>query len=129
MGSIVCRCRGRIAGLAVLILAAGLLHPGPADAHAIVLESVPAPGAEIPGPTLDVMVQFNNRVDPARSQLILERPDGSAAPLAIQPQRSEDRLEAVVEDLAPGGYTLIWQVLSVDGHVTRGTLPFSITAP
>ena len=129
MASIVCRRRGCIAGLVALILAAGLFHPGPIDAHAIIVDSVPVPGAAVPGPALEVMIQFNSRVDAARSQLVLERPDGSAAPLAILPQRSEDRLEAAVEGLAPGDYTLIWQVLSVDGHITRGTLPFSVTAP
>ena len=129
MASIHRRRRGCIVRFVALILAAGLCHPAPVDAHAIVLDSVPAPGDAVPGPALEVMIQFNSRVDAARSQLVLERPDGSAAPLAILPQRSEDRLEAAVESLAPGDYTLIWQVLSVDGHITRGILPFSVTAP
>jgi methionine-rich copper-binding protein CopC len=31
--------------------------------------------------------------------------------------------------LAPGNYTIRWQVLAVDGHITRGDVPFTVTAP
>jgi hypothetical protein len=47
----------------------------------------------------------------------------------ILPSASADRLDANLRDLTPGAYTLIWQVLSIDGHITRGTLPFSVVAP
>jgi methionine-rich copper-binding protein CopC len=36
-------------------------------------------------------------------------------------------LEANVT-LAPGAYTLHWQVLAVDGHITRGNVPFTVDA-
>jgi methionine-rich copper-binding protein CopC len=29
-------------------------------------------------------------------------------------------------DLAPGQYTLRWQALALDGHITRGDLPFTV---
>lgn len=112
-----------------LILATASLFAGHADAHAIVVESVPAPGAAIPGPTADLTIRFNSRIDAARSELVLQRPDGTASPLAILPQQSNDRLDAKVDGLTPGEYGLQWQVLSVDGHITRGTLPFSVSAP
>jgi methionine-rich copper-binding protein CopC len=112
-----------------LALAVGSLFAGPADAHAIVVDSVPAPGAAIAGPTADLTIRFNSRIDSARSELVLKRPDGTAAPLAILPQESDDRLDAKADGLTPGEYSLQWQVLSVDGHITRGTLPFSVSAP
>jgi len=31
--------------------------------------------------------------------------------------------------LSPGGYVVRWQVLAVDGHITRGDVPFTVTGP
>jgi hypothetical protein len=32
-------------------------------------------------------------------------------------------------DLTPGRYVVHWQVLAVDGHITRGEVPFTVTEP
>ena len=32
-------------------------------------------------------------------------------------------------DLTPGAYIIRWQVLAVDGHITRGDVPLTVTAP
>jgi methionine-rich copper-binding protein CopC len=29
--------------------------------------------------------------------------------------------------VAPGAYVLRWQVLAVDGHITRGDVPFTVS--
>lgn len=119
----------RASALLTLALLAGLLAPVAATAHAIVMESVPVPGAELAGPAVDFMLRFNSRIDAARSEFVLLRPDGTSEPLALLPQDGEDRLAARAEGLAPGAYRLHWQVLSVDGHITRGDLPFAVKAP
>jgi len=31
--------------------------------------------------------------------------------------------------LAPGAHVLRWQVLAIDGHITRGDVPFTVVAP
>ena len=31
--------------------------------------------------------------------------------------------------LAPGAWRLRWQVLALDGHITRGDIPFTLRAP
>jgi methionine-rich copper-binding protein CopC len=38
-------------------------------------------------------------------------------------------LAALVSGLAPGQYRLRWQVLAIDGHLTRGDIPFTVKAP
>jgi methionine-rich copper-binding protein CopC len=35
-------------------------------------------------------------------------------------------LSATLTGLVKGAYELRWQVLAIDGHVTRGKLPFQI---
>jgi hypothetical protein len=31
--------------------------------------------------------------------------------------------------LTPGVYVLRWQVLAIDGHITRGDVPFTVMEP
>jgi methionine-rich copper-binding protein CopC len=38
-------------------------------------------------------------------------------------------LAAQVLGHAPGKYRIRWQVLALDGHITRGDIPFIVTAP
>lgn len=78
---------------------------------------------------LDFRLQYNSRIDAARSRLELDGPDGGARPLTIKAGDSLDSLVAHADSLAPGQYRLHWQVLSVDGHITRGDIPFEVTPP
>lgn len=105
-----------------LLLLALLLMPGTAGAHAILLDSQPAArGVAAPG-AVRIMLRFNSRVDHARSRLAL-RSGGRERVLQIVTPGADDVLEAQA-DLAPGDYVLRWQVLAVDGHITRGDVPF-----
>jgi len=105
----------------------GLLLPSTAHAHAILLDSQPAArGTAAPG-TANVVLRFNSRVDHGRSRLAL-RTGGREQVLRVAPTGADDVLEAQV-DLQPGDYVLRWQVLAVDGHITRGDVPFQVKAP
>ncbi len=41
----------------------------------------------------------------------------------------EIELRATASGLRPGTYKLRWQVLAIDGHITRGDIPFRVTTP
>lgn len=111
----------------LLLLFAMLLIPGMASAHAILLDSQPAArGVALPGP-VRIVLRFNSRIDQGRSRLAL-RTGGREQVLAIAAAAPDDVLEARA-DLAPGDYVLRWQVLAVDGHITRGDVPFQVKAP
>ena len=103
------------------------LWTAPAFAHAVVVSSSPAPQESVAGPDLDIELQFNSRVDAARSRLRLAKPDGSVANVPAAADSESDRLEGHVEGLAPGKYRLLWQTLSVDGHITHGEIPFEVS--
>ena len=105
----------------------GLLLPGAAQAHAILIDSQPAArGTAAPG-TEHFVLRFNSRVDHGRSRLAL-RTGGGEQVLRVAPAGADDVLETQA-DLAPGDYVLRWQVLAVDGHITRGDVPFQVKAP
>ena len=50
-------------------------------------------------------------------------------PLTVLKTDSLESLEAKASHLAAGRYTLRWQVLAIDGHITRGDIPFTVTGP
>lgn len=98
--------------------------PAPARAHAVLIDSVPAPAGHVPAGNLAIKFRYNSRIDAPRSKLTLTRPDGSTSRLASHGE-GPDLLEAGLT-LPPGAYTLHWQVLAVDGHITRGNVPFAV---
>jgi methionine-rich copper-binding protein CopC len=105
-----------------------LALPGSARAHAILEASVPPAGAAVkPGP-LNLQLRYNSRIDQGRSRLTLIRPDQSRSTVAIAPDAPPDIINAHL-DLPPGAYVIRWQVLAVDGHITRGDVPITVTAP
>ena len=111
----------------LLALAALAALPAPASAHASLMASAPRHAARLPAGAHALTLRFNSRLDLARSRLTLLRPDKSPEILALLPG-SDDVLSANTT-LTPGPHTLRWQVLALDGHITRGEVPFSVTAP
>jgi len=118
---------GALVGLALAVLA---LAPA-AGAHAILVGSQPAANAELVGAELDVEVslEFNSRIDAARSSLQLAKDGGALQPLPLGETDKPNFLVGKAAKLAPGAYRLRWQVLSVDGHVSRGDVNFKVRAP
>ena len=109
-------------GLAALVLAL----PMPAAAHAIIVAAEPAVDAVLHASTAQVKLRFNSRIDADRSRLTLMSPDGAARMLSLAPADGPDVLTATMDGLAPGRYRLRWQVLAIDGHITRGDIPFTV---
>ncbi|MGC2299309.1 MAG: copper resistance protein CopC [Acidobacteriaceae bacterium] len=111
--------------VAGLIACAALLLPSIAFAHAHLLTSTPAANATVHGPEVVFELRFNSRVDGRHSVLTLAMPDGHTAAVAIDNQSEESNLNGHAT-LKPGSYTLRWQALSTDGHITRGEIPFTV---
>jgi methionine-rich copper-binding protein CopC len=112
---------------AVLALAPGVV-PTFAWAHAILEDSQPPAGGSVPAGTVTLRLRYNSRIDRGRSRLTLTRPDHSQVVLPIDPDGPPD-IMTTRADLSPGAYSVRWQVLAIDGHITRGDVPFTVTAP
>jgi methionine-rich copper-binding protein CopC len=115
--------------IALLPLTALAFLPRAALAHAIVTQSIPAAGASLKGPDIAIELRFNSRVDRPRCRLVLVAPGGGTSVLELRSDSPPQTLGAAAKGLAPGAYRLRWQVLAVDGHITRGDIPFTVTAP
>jgi copper resistance protein C len=114
--------------LALLGALTAMLLPGLAAAHAILEASQPANGAHVPAGPVTLELRYNSRIDRERSGLTLTRPDQSKISLSIDPKGPPDLLTSTVT-LTPGAYVVHWQVLAIDGHITRGDVAFSVTSP
>ncbi|MGY4307521.1 methionine-rich copper-binding protein CopC [Bradyrhizobium sp. USDA 4369] len=116
-----------IRSLHLPVMAALLLAcPGTASAHAIIVTSQPASGATIDKDAVAIRLRFNSRIDHARSRLKLRAPDGAEQALIPAADAPADEIDAEARALRPGAWHLQWQVLSVDGHITRGDIPFNV---
>lgn len=98
----------------------------PAFAHAILIRSTPAAKAVVSGGHLQIEMVFNSRIDGARSHMTLVGPSGKGVPLAATRQTAPQTLASGADRLAPGAYRLRWVVLSNDGHITNGEIPFTV---
>jgi copper resistance protein C len=116
--------RPAVLALFVVLLGA-LLHPHEAAAHAILIASQPPEGGSVPAGNVAIHLQYNSRIDRARSRLVLTRPDHSQATLPIAAESAPDEMNTAAT-LTSGAYVLRWQVLAIDGHITRGDVTFSV---
>jgi copper resistance protein C len=111
--------------LALLTACIVLAVPRVALAHALLVSSTPAANATVRGPDVAIELKYNSRLDGQRSTLTLVLPDGKTQALTPEAQRTPTTLDAHAT-LQPGHYTLRWQALSTDGHITRGEIPFTV---
>lgn len=112
----------------IFALAATVLLVAPRNAysHAILIEVSPAANSTVAGPDVPIRLKYNVRIDAGRSRLSLVTPGKLIQPLAIDKQSSAEVLTAKAVGLQPGAYTIRWQVLAPDGHITRGEVHFTV---
>jgi copper resistance protein C len=97
-----------------------------ASAHALLESAIPRAGSTVSGPDVAIILHFNARIDSQRSKLDLVTPQDKVLPLKMDPQESAGSLNAHANGLGSGSYSLRWQALAVDGHITRGEVAFAV---
>jgi hypothetical protein len=122
--------RGVVAGAAIgsfFFHATAVFHATPVLAHAVLAESTPREAQTVEGSELPIELRFNCRVDARRSRILLIGPDLRSVVLPLLDVETPDALKARLENAPEGAYRLHWQVLSVDGHITRGDISFRVS--
>ena len=100
-----------------------------ASAHAILVDSTPKANGSLPAGHASFALKYNSKIDQGRSRLVLVAPDHSETQLRIvTDSHKPNELDSEAE-LKPGAYVIRWQALALDGHITRGDLPFTVAAP
>jgi len=117
-----------ILALAGFVTLGLLMAVGIAEGHAVLKSSSPAANATVTGPDVPIVLKFNVRIDAGRSKVELLHPDSTQTDLILDKQTAPDTLTSKASGLTPGSYTIRWQVLAPDGHITRGEVPFTVKA-
>jgi len=111
-----------------LALVAWVLGVGLALAHSGLQRAEPPVESKLKRPPSEVKLYFTERLEPAYSTVRVKDEHGA------QVDREDSHvdasnpllLRATLLPLEHGAYTVIWRVLSVDGHVTEGRFTFRV---
>jgi methionine-rich copper-binding protein CopC len=88
---------------------------------------VPSNGAILKEAPREVRIQFTEGVEPAFSQITVKAANGELVSQGKLRKLAEDTIAIDLRPLRPGDYTVEWQALSVDTHVTDGVLRFTVS--
>jgi copper transport protein len=112
-----------------LLLLCGLAVPGSASAHATLVKVTPENRAVLATPPTAVRLVFDDTVR-AASGIKAIRNDGEASVLAGKAHVLGGRTLVVPlkSGLADGDYTILWRVVSDDGHTIAGVTVFGVGA-
>ena len=100
--------------------------PQVCSGHAILLQSIPELRATVKGPSVEITLRFNVRIDSQRSRIALLAPNGTLATLVLDKNSAPAVLQTKAGGLTPGKYKIEWHVLAADGHMSGGEIPFNV---
>jgi copper resistance protein C len=111
---------------AAAVAAAVVAGPAPAWAHAVIVSASPTANDQFAPGELTIRIEFNSRIDKARSRLQVTAPAGDKSDVPIDQSGDPNVIAGTTAPLTAGAYVLRWQVLAIDGHITRGDIPFMV---
>lgn len=111
-----------------LALVAWVLGFSLALAHSGLQRAEPPVESTLKRPPKELKLYFSERLEPAYSRVRVE--DGQGARVDRDDSRVDRSnpllLRVTLPPLAPGTYTVIWRVLSVNSHITEGRFTFRV---
>jgi methionine-rich copper-binding protein CopC len=114
-----------------LVLAALLLAPAAAAAHAMLEAAIPPVGSTVTQAPTELALTYSESIEPRFSKVAVTDATGARldqGDLRVDPQNAT-HLIVPVKPLPPGTYTVTWHAVSVDAHRTQGSYHFKVSAP
>lgn len=111
----------------LVVLGALLLAPALAVGHANLVGTTPSNDQVVPTSPKQIVLTFDEAVE--RSLGSVQLFDGSAKPVplgALGGTRSGEMTAPIPSTLATGTYTVVWRVVSADGHPINGYFVFHV---
>ncbi len=115
-----------LAFVVVAVAPAFAASPSGLVTHSRLLQAAPADGATVETAE-EVVLTFNEEVDPTFVKVTVEGPQGAEVegdPVVD----GREVTQALSSDLAAGGHTVTYRVVSADGHPISGKVSFTTTA-
>jgi methionine-rich copper-binding protein CopC len=122
--------RSSLRSLAFIAVLAFAIPLSAASAHPRLLKSTPAADSRSAEAPREVALTFNESLDLALTRVTLHHGEMAIRLGALQFDQGDDKTvtASIVGSLAPGRYTVRWQVTGDDGHPVRGTFTFEVLA-
>jgi methionine-rich copper-binding protein CopC len=111
--------------LASLLTLCVMISLPQALAHAHLIKSVPAPASEGPSPH-ELLLTFTEPLEPTLVKVAVTSGFNSAGAGPAEVIESGKVLRVPLPALGPATYTVQWDVVSKDGHRTKGTFEFRV---
>lgn len=118
--------RGRSVLLCLLTGLLVLLPGLAASAHSALTGSNPTSGSTIRTLPEQLELRFNERVSDISPAMVLRRDGATVATLTPRVDGQRLVADAPQEQLPDGRYTLVWRVVSADGHPVDGVVAFTL---
>ena len=116
----------RVALAAALAVLLSLLFASPAAAHAELLNTTPANGAQLTRPPTEVKMKFTESVNLLRDGIQLVDGLGAVVPTPDPTVERGTVTWQMPADLPNGGYVVTFRVVSADGHPISGAFSFGV---
>ena len=113
------------ANLALAVLFCARIQPAFGHAYPIIVS--PADGTALKESPREIRMQFTEGVELAFSRITVKGAKGEVVGQGKLRQLADDTVAIDLKPLSAGNYTIDWQVLSVDTHITEGTLHFTFS--
>ena len=122
-----------LAALVAAVMAGGPWMTGWAQAHGILQRSSPRANAVLPAAPAEILLEFNEAVDPRFSEVEVLGPQGRRLArgdgVSTDGRRMRLGLDAALPAGGEGAHVVRWRVLSaVDGHMASGSYVFAVGA-
>ncbi|MHB8647337.1 MAG: copper resistance CopC family protein, partial [Thermomicrobiales bacterium] len=124
----------RIASLAsalIVALTGLMIVSASVSAHVALVAATPVPGSTVGQPPVMIRIRFDQIPDPKFNDITLLDTSGMRVAGGSATENASDPavVEVVVKArLAPGLYTVAWQILAPDGHLTKGNYSFTLAS-
>jgi copper transport protein len=122
------RWRGRTV-LAVAAIAAGLVAPSVASAHAYLVKTVPAASVVLNGPPPNIQLTYDEAVEPRFAIISVTNAKGQQetdGPVNRSPADPDTLVVPLRPRLPEGWYLIYWRAISVDGHPVSGAFTYAV---
>ena len=94
--------------------------------HAVLIDSIPSHEATLDEAPQTILLQFNAALEHVITKVFLIDQNKEETTLEKVEESQVDRILVRVPSLSPGVYTVLYKVLARDGHVTQGSIRFTL---
>ncbi len=115
--------------IAVAAVAAAMVLPSTASAHAYLVRTLPAASGVLDRPPANVQLTYDEAVEPRFAVISVTNAAGrqvTAGPVARSPADPDTLVVPLRAHLPEGWYLIYWRAISVDGHPVQGAFTYAV---